>query len=681
MADSTKKKVEDVLKDILLITFTNAGAAEMKTRVAGKLLAEGYTVSADDIQAMTFNTFAYNIVKEFYADCGFSREPRVIDNVRENRIIARLLNGTEVSGLNYKSFEMDEKNCKGALAVAKATFATIKKEQVDLDASGAAMELQNLLGYNNGKGANVYQFMSDQSIDELIDLYLEYDKLLKSENLITFADQEPMALHCLSIYPDYLEKLGYRHIIVDEFQDSNDIQLEMIRRLCATKCFKSLMVVGDDSQSIFGFRGTTPENMLYFKKKTGFPVQDLYMVENYRSTKEILALANSINALNKNKVDKDLVSAKADSGKVPVVRGFYSPKEEYKWIAEQMKRMIDSGKYEPEEIAFIAGTKQELINLSGMLSEAGVPWVMMNPMLLLENSRVKAALALANAFYEPESTGLYLSYLSAKYDGELFSRTDEEIEEEIKEMRTEFMNMDMLEFHLQQKKFHEYLEAIQGTDEIYAYFLDLLYANEDFPSELQYTQDFQHYGKKEECKMEQSYKGVVLTTAHSSKGLEWRVVFNSLTKYDAQYLHRGHRSDDAVEEKRRLLFVSLTRAREELYVTGQYVAYGSREDRTYNQFLKEVFDILDPSGKSYIPVDPMEAVREEERREKARQKQRERYMAKKAGQIAAQIEKDDKLAKAAKARGDKSRPMTAAEKKDYEKLVKNASQVTLDLTS
>lgn len=672
-------KIEEVLKNILLITFTNAGAAEMKERVAGKLMAEGFTVSADDIQAMTFNTFAYNIVKEFFTDCGFRRSPRVIDNVRENRIIAGLLNKTEISGLNYKNFETDEVNCKGALAAAKATFATIKKEQVDLTAPGVTDTLRELLGFHNGKGANVYQYMSDQSIDELVDLYLEYDKLLKEENLITFADQEPMALKCLDLYPDYLESLGYSHIIVDEFQDSNDIQLEMIRRLCATKCFKSLMVVGDDSQSIFGFRGTTPENMLYFKEKTGFPVQELYMVENYRSTKEILGLANSINGLNKNKVDKDLISAKSDiTGKVPVVRGFYSPKDEYKWIAEQIKRMLDSGEYEPEDIAFIAGTKQELINLSGQLSEVGIPWVMMNPMLLLENSRVKAALALANAFYEPESTGLYLSYLSAKYDGELFNLfTDEEIETEIKEMRAEFMNMDMLEFNFQQKKFHDYLEAIKGTDEIYAYFLDLLYANEDFPSELQYTQDFQHYGKKEECKMEQSYKGVVLTTAHSSKGLEWRVVFNSLSKYDSKILHRGHRSDDAVEEKRRLLFVSLTRAREELYVTGQYVAYGSKEDRTYNQFLKEVFDVLDPSGKSYIPVDPMEAVREEERREKARQKQRERYMARKAGKVAAEIEADDKKAKAAKARGDKSRTMTAEEKKVYNDLTKNAKQITL----
>ena len=95
----------------------------------------------------------------------------------------------------------------------------------------------------------------------------------------------------LDRHPDYLDELGYRHIIVDEFQDSNDTQLEIIRRLISTKCFKSLMVVGDDSQSIYGFRNTTPENILHFFEKIGKVGEDLYLTENRRSTPEILELA------------------------------------------------------------------------------------------------------------------------------------------------------------------------------------------------------------------------------------------------------------------------------------------------------------------------------------------------------------------------------------------------------
>ena len=447
---TTKKKLENVLKDILLITFTNAGAAEMKQRVAGKLLAENLTVSADDIQAMTFNTFAYDIVKAYYDEVGFSKSPRVIDNIRENRIIANLLNKTEISGLNYKNFEMDEVNCKGALAVAKTFFQTIKSKEVDLRLSDVAEKMKDLCGFN---GSNIYRFMSDQSIDELIDMYYEYDNLLKKEGLITFADQEPMAIYLLDEHPEYLEGLAYKHIIVDEFQDSNEIQLRIIKKLCSTKSFKSLMVVGDDSQSIFGFRGTTPENMIHFAEKTGYPVEELYMTENYRSTPEILGLANQVNNLNENKVDKDLVAANyaSSTNTEPVVRGFYNPKDEYKWISEKIKKLLDE-KYEPEDIAFIAATKVELINMSGYLSEAGIPWVMMNPMLLIENSRVKSALALANAFYQPECTELYLQYLSAKYDGELFLRSDDEISMEVDKMKEEFSNMDLLEFGFQQKR-------------------------------------------------------------------------------------------------------------------------------------------------------------------------------------------------------------------------------------
>lgn len=104
--------------------------------------------------------------------------------------------------------------------------------------------------------------------------------------------------------------------------------------------------------------------------------------------------------------------------------------------------------------------------------------------------------------------------------------------------------------------------------------------------------------------MEQKYQGVVLTTAHSSKGLEWKAVFNSISGYDSASLHTsGPKHQKKVEEARRLLFVSMTRARDLLYITGQYVAYGPKDDRTYNQFLREVFEAEDIP---YCPVDPNE---------------------------------------------------------------------------
>ena len=137
------------------------------------------------------------------------------------------------------------------------------------------------------------------------------------------------------------------------------------------------------------------------------------------------------------------------------------------------------------------------------------------------------------------------------------------------------------------------------------------------------------YGKRITFKRNKDYPGVVLTTAHSSKGLEWPVVFNSITKYDSELLHGNskHLNRAAmVEEKRRLFFVSATRARDELIVTGEYVAFGKKDDRTYNQFLKEAYDAM---GLAYNPVDPMEDVKKAEQKERAKIKAKERRECKK----------------------------------------------------
>ena len=620
------------------------------SEITNEAIAEpsGIVISPDDVQAYTFDSWAFKMfVQPFYKELGFDREPqlqsetegddfetlgytpvRVIDSVNNKKIIAGLLNRDEVEGLNYKGFDNDEAKSKGALAVAIATFELIKSHQLDLDEPGIADKLRVLL-----KNKGYMKFVSeDSAIDTLIDLYGEYDAMLKEDGLVTFADMIPLALKVMDMHPEYLPSLKYNHVMVDEFQDTNPIQMEIVRRLkaCGTE---STMVVGDDMQSIYGFRGATPEIFLNYEEEFGHPVKDLFMEGNFRSTEEILAFGNAIQVLNVNKVDKKLVCATGKPGMEPLVRGFHKKEKEYEFIAETIQKKIEEG-YDPSDIAILTATRDEGIQVSQYLEKYEIPFVIMNPMYMIENSRVKAALALCNAFYEPEATKLYFTYMAAKYDGELFNlRTPEEIMAEVEDFRREFSNMENLDFADQQRKLHQYLNDIKGTDEIYEAFLELLYNNPDFPSELQYSQDFQLYGKKEEKKMEQKYEGVAVCTAHSSKGLEWPIVFNTITKYDKKQLHRGHASDDAVEEVRRLLFVSMTRAREELYVTSQYKAYGSEaEGITYNQFLKELYDI---KGMAFDPVDHEAIAEKAAKEEAAKAKRREIAAAKKAAKATA----------------------------------------------
>ena len=645
MTERGARMFEEGIKpsEVLFITFTDAGANEMKARIAKKCETRGLHVSGDDIQAMTFNTFAYRIVKDNFEDCGFTTKPMVVDDIRNSVIITQLLDENPVAGLDYLNYDVNSPNCLGALACAKKTFETIKETQdYDLDLlKDAASE----------KG--FYRFVGSTGLSALLSLYEDYDKRLKEDNLLQFADQEPLMLGFLDRHPDYLDELGYRHIIVDEFQDSNDTQLEIIRRLISTKCFESLMVVGDDSQSIYGFRNTTPENILHFFEKIGKVGEDLYLTENRRSTPEILELANKINALNKDRVDKDMIPVR-ESGKKPVVRGFHDKKTEYRYISERIKDLIDSG-YQPEDIAFIAFKKTELVALGAELTQAGIPWVMMSPLPYMENANVKAALSLAEAFYQPESDLLYFNYLVARYHGDIFHKKSmTELRLEVDEMKKTFMSIDQLEIPYQRVLFHKFLDALKEEDEIYQAFLDLVYANEDLQSELEYIRNFSIYGKNAGKKMEQKYQGVVLTTAHSSKGLEWKAVFNSISGYDSASLHTsGPKHQKKVEEARRLLFVSMTRARDLLYITGQYVAYGPKDDRTYNQFLREVFEAEDIP---YCPVDPNEGLKAQERKKRAAA----RRSSREAG-----------------SHKPGSHEMTDAQKAEYNRQVKGASQLSI----
>ena len=663
MTERTKRLICSGLnpKEILHISFTDAAVGEMKERIIGKCLKEGIELEANDIECYTFNAFANKAIGRFYKELGFTKAPAILSAEFELDIIEKLVNDNSISGIDAGAVTYiggaSGHPIENMILTASKTFNLIKTHRIDVDDPDSYDDMVDIL-----REAGLYSTMQPQSVTELMDMYKDYNRILIEDNFVTYADQEPLMFKVLDLHPEYFENLGYKHIVVDEFQDSNEIQMETIKKLVNTKSFESLMVVGDDSQAIYSFRDTTPEFIINFDKYIGMPVTDLFLSQNRRSTPEIVTFANAINNLNENKVDKDMIATR-DSGDKVVVKGFYNKKEEYEYIVNGITKKIEEG-VKPNDIAFIASKKTELQEIGTLLTNAGIPWVMKNPMDLMENSRVLGALSIADAFYQPEATVLYFNYLAAKYDGELLNMfTIAEINDMIQDMRAQFETIYLLEMDEQRAIFHKYLDDIQAAteDELYDYFLSLIYQNEDLPSELEYTRIFKKYGTKMNKKMDQSYEGVVLTTAHSSKGLEWPVVYCSITNFDSESLHKT-RNSALVEEKRRLLFVSATRARDELYMTGQYVAYGPKDDRTYNQFLHELYNI---TGDEYVPVDPMEAIRDAERKEKQRAKARERYAAKKMEDI-------DKLC-------SKSRSLTADEKKQYDKMAAGSKQMTLAL--
>lgn len=647
-------KGADISK-ILILSFTDAGVKELKERVLQVIKEE--SLKNEDVRAKTFNGFGFEIVKDRFADVNLKKIPDILTAEYEMQYIEDLVAETKIPGADMEavSYGADGTTTPEILVIAKTVFDIIAAKHLDVadpdtldDVEYALHEKVRVAGQNCQTGV----------IKILVDLYAEYQKRYKEEGFLTYSDQEPLMMQVLEKNPEYLDNLGYEYIIVDEFQDSNEIQMDAIRLLTQTKCFKKLVVVGDDAQAIFGFRETSPQFILNFDKYIGIPTKSMMLLDNRRSTPEILDVSNKVIGLNENRVEKDLVSTR-DHGEVPVIKGFHLKDKEYSYIADEMERRNREGK-SWEQMAFIAGTKNELVAMGAELSKRNIPWVMKNPMNLLENSNVQAALALSDAFYDPETTENYFTYLSAKYAGKLMEKPVEEVEALIDVIRNVFLEIENEEMDTQKAIFHGYLEQLrteEGEDELYDYFLELLYKNPDFPSELRYTRVFKKYGAKMAKKMDQDYVGVVLTTAHSSKGLEWDVVFNSITAYDYPKFHQNpNKRKPEIEEKRRLLHVSLTRARDVLYITGQYRTNKSTEkEPLYNMFLREIYDIL---GEPYDSTDYEKEARQAEAKKRQSEKAKERRAKQKAASSA-------------------SREMTEEEKEAYDKMVLGACQTSL----
>lgn len=587
---------------ICMLTFTNTGAEEMRNRIRTYANELGCDADISKLTSTTFNAFGYDIVKENYEELGFSEVPKLIDDIERSAIIEEILKTHVVDGLDYRNFYSNMKNCRGALAVAKHAFEIIKSKQLT---TADAYKL-----HTNMSPSYVRFMSSTQAAQELVDIYEEYDKVLKSNNFIEYADQELMVFEILEKHPDYFEKIGYEHIIVDEFQDTNEIQFELLKHMIDTPSFQSFMVVGDDSQSIFAFRGSSPEYIIHFFSKLQMTGRNFDMVENHRSTPQIIDFANNINGRNEDRVKKDLIAVKPGGDDVSV-NVFWKRNEDIDFTINTIKKEYAGGT-PYEDIAYIAFTRAELINMGSRLTKENIPWIMLNPEPMLENSRVIAALSLVKFICDPDATKNALVYLDAKSKNQLLAEaSDEEIMQEISKLDSAVNNLLEAPEGKQECIFMSMLKAIDDDDEVYEHLIDMIMNKENFDAMLDYSILFETYGGEQTYKRTKSYPGVVLTTAHSSKGKEWPVVINSLNNYHVKEIGRKFNSSD-FEERRRLLFVSATRAKRKLYLVGQAVAYGSKknEDQTMNQFLIESCEATDTP----FPTEPQREKTTKERR-------------------------------------------------------------------
>lgn len=605
---------------ILMITFTVAGASEMRERIRKRLEEEKLNLDVELIKIMTFNAFANEVVMDRYADVGLCRKPTVLMNCDRLDIIDRMITENPVkgwAGRAFRQYDSQESYGKGALVIAADVFSAIK-EIKRKGLTPDALEIRKLIDVAD---------TSDLVLYELVQRYDDYDRELKRLGLIEFSDQEPMMFEIFQKNPGYLqEKYPMEHLVVDEFQDSSEGQVRFIDMLTMLPSWKSLVVVGDDAQAIFGFRGTSPEYILNLRNYLSKPVYVKELLDNFRSRQRIIDVANAENKLRKNKIDKYLI-ANRDGGKVQAV-GFYKTSGlpfantaaewrnvgEVDWTVTNILKLLVIDSYSPEDIAIITYTKAELERYADALTnaektikvlreahmfdylnpaqqarmaelECGIPSMFCAPEPLMDNSRINAILAFGRFLTNRQDTQAALIVYNCMIGGGVMSLPESQIQDGIYRVKLMAEEIDS-KFTLPDKKelFMTFIDSIMDGDEAVESFKDSL-QNREYDEILHYLSVFARFGRKDAYKREKKYPGVTLVTAHSAKGLEWPVVFNSVSKYQKKTMSRN-----TIEETRRLLFVSETRAREELYITGLYSITGKGDNRVYNMFLHDAFD-------------------------------------------------------------------------------------------
>ncbi|MCR4650226.1 MAG: DNA helicase PcrA [Lachnospiraceae bacterium] len=341
--------------NILAITFTNKAAGEMRERV-DRIIGNG----ADSVWVATFHSTCVRILRRHIDLLGYDTDFTIYDTDDQKTVMKGIL-----KRLNIDSKQFKEKTCLN-------TISNAKNELID-----PVEFAKNCVG--------------DYKLERIAVVYTEYQKTLKESNALDFDDIIMLTVRLFKEYPQVLENYQnrFRYIMVDEYQDTNTAQFELIRLLAAK--YQNLCVVGDDDQSIYKFRGANISNILDFEKE--YPQALVVKLEqNYRSTQYILDAANSVISNNSYRKSKSLWTDRGDGNKVHF-RQFENAFEEADYIAGDARKSINSGEFEAGDCAVLYRTNAQSRLLEEAFVRIGIPYNIVGGVNFYSRKEIKDILA------------------------------------------------------------------------------------------------------------------------------------------------------------------------------------------------------------------------------------------------------------------------------------------------
>lgn len=539
-------------QDILLITYTIKGADEMREKIAYWTKQNKVKANLKNLSIFTFNGFGFELVKKEYAKFGYTKEPSLLEKSEKTALIKKIIDSKpEIPGFDYENPTLNMPYAKGVVLMMNDYFTKIKIANLTYPE-----DVANICGI---KDLNVAR--------QVLEFYQEYKQEMKDNNLVDYLDQVNLCYEILQD-PICLKKYGYQYIIVDEFQDSNGVQIAILKLLESYAFFKSLMVVGDDSQSIFAFTGASAYNIIHFKDI--FPnAFDIPLLENFRATQELCTLANGLNDINKEKVPKSLISKK--HGDKPIL---FNVSTIESFVDKVMDAIVYYG-YSFSDVCLIARNRKHLLEIQKFLISKNVPCVLSVNELLIENPVVKHLIDFAK-YLQDLSSDLYFAEYLQIIDYENYEKqTKTTLGTYVKTKKDDF-EQNLINFSTEKEKIDFVIskfEEIAKEERSVKSLVDILKSKNFITlyDMCQFMIDMETYQADYAIeKLESPVNAITLTTAHSSKGREWNVVGVYLDSFDypSNLDYNQVKNNAKFEEERRLLFVSVTRAKEFLFLGG-----------------------------------------------------------------------------------------------------------------
>lgn len=552
--------------NILVITFTKAAATEMKERFYR--LMEGENISYKYVTFGTFHAVFYMILKHAY---NLSAENIIRDEERYS-IIRRIINSRHMDVEDEKEF------CSNILS----EIATVKSERISPE---------NF--YSGNCSAELFR--------EIYDLY---DRELKRRKLLDFEDMLVYTYHLFMKRKDIMNawRDKFRYILIDEFQDINRIQYDIIRMLSEGR--KNLFIVGDDDQSIYGFRGSRPEIMLNFEKD--FPgTKKIILDVNYRSTPQIVDAAVRVIRWNNKRFNKQIHAVRSDGPQV-VVRKCSDFIDEYREVADLIKRFAADGT-PYGNIAVLYRSNLGIGSLVRKLMEYNIPLRLKDKVPdIFEHWIAKDIFAYINLAMGCGNRSDFLQIVNRpkRYIGRdyldrnqidfdelcerYYKENKEYIAERIKKLESDLKMIAKLNpfaavnYIRKAIGYDDYLIEYSkqrniSVDEIFDVVNEIMESTVGQNTFVQWFEAIKDYKKRlSEQGDGADLNKVTITTMHSSKGLEYDVVF-VVDVNEGSCPHKKAIKETDIEEERRMLYVAMTRAKNNLFIY-----------TTMNRFNKEI---------------------------------------------------------------------------------------------